>query len=248
MSDDKVKISAVSYLNTKPFLYGLRHTGLINDIHLSLDVPSVCAAKLISGEAQVGIVPVAAIPQIKDAKVITDYCIGADGTVASVSIYSNVEISFIEKLLLDNQSRTSVKLAELLLKNYWKHIPEFIPAKEGYENTISGTTAGVIIGDRAFSLQNKFNYVYDLADTWKKWTGLPFVFAAWVSRVSLPDSFIQKLNKAFEYGIDHIDVVSKEEQKNYRDYDVQHYLSKNISYPLDSKKREAMKRFLELIK
>lgn len=247
MVDHKVKIS-VSYLNTKPFLYGLQHSNLINDIHLSLDVPSVCAAKLISGEAQVGIVPVAAIPQIKGAKVITDYCIGANGTVASVCLYSNVEINSIKKLLLDYQSRTSVKLAELLLKNYWKHSPEFVTAEEGYENTISGTTAGVIIGDRTFGIQNKFNYVYDLADAWKKWKDLPFVFAAWVSRVSLSDSFVEKLNKAFEYGIKHIDAVAKEEQNNYPGYDVLHYLTKNISYPLDSKKIEAMNKFLELIK
>jgi chorismate dehydratase len=248
MTNDKVKISAVSYLNTKPFLYGLQHSGLINDIHLSLDVPSVCAAKLINGEAQVGIVPVAAIPQIKDARVITDYCIGADGIVASVCIYSNVEINSIERLLLDYQSRTSVKLAEVLLKNYWKHLTEFVPAKEGYENTISGSTAGVIIGDRTFSLQNKYKYVYDLAEAWKQWTGLPFVFAAWVSRVSLSDIFVEKLNKAFEYGIKHIDDVAKEEQSNYPGYDVKHYLTKNISYPLDNKKREAMEKFLKLIK
>jgi len=247
MAEEKIKISAVSYLNTKPFLYGLQHSGLINEIDLSLDVPAVCAAKLISGEVQIGIVPVAAIPQIKDAKVITDYCIGAEGEVASVCIYSNVELHSIKKLLLDYQSRTSVKLAEILLKRYWQYLPEFVPAKEGYENTIADTTAGVIIGDRTFTLKNKYKYVYDLAETWQKWTGLPFVFAAWVTRTPLSNEFVTKLNKAFEYGINHIDEVAKSEQPNFPDYDVKHYLSENISYPFDHNKKEALKKFLKLL-
>ena len=91
-----LKISAVSYLNTIPFIHGLKQSELIHNIDLQLDYPSICADKLINGEVDLALVPVAIIPTLKEAHIISDYCIGADGAVDTVCLYSDVPITEIE--------------------------------------------------------------------------------------------------------------------------------------------------------
>ena len=118
----KLRISAVSYLNSLPFVYGIKNSGFLKNIELSLDVPSVCADKLISGKADIGLVPVAAIPLIKNARIVSDFCIGADGKVQSVLLISRKPLQEIQKVYLDLESRTSVGLAKVLAKEYWKTI------------------------------------------------------------------------------------------------------------------------------
>ena len=108
---EKVKISVVSYLNSKPFIYGLKHSELINNVELSLDIPSDCARKLLNGEVDLGLIPIAVIPKLKEHYIISDYCIGAEGKVTSVMMYSEVPLQEISTILLDYQSRTSVTLA-----------------------------------------------------------------------------------------------------------------------------------------
>ena len=105
-----LKISAVSYLNTVPFIHGLKQSDLIHNIDLQLDYPSICADKLINRTVDLALVPVVVIPKLKDSHIISDYCIGADGAVDTVCLYSDVPITEIESIALDYQSRTSVAL------------------------------------------------------------------------------------------------------------------------------------------
>src|SRR5690606_16024241 len=114
------------------------------------------------------------IPEIPGAEIISRYGIGADGPVASVAIYSQVPLEEVEQVYLDYQSRTSVKLAQLLIRDYWKLAPRWLAAPENYIGRITGNTAGVIIGDRALQNTPRFPYVYDLSEYWKKHTGMPF--------------------------------------------------------------------------
>src|SRR5690606_10100493 len=107
----------------------------------------------------------------------------------------------IKSVYLDYQSRTSVRLAKLLFKEYWKQDIEFIDAPENYIEYINSTRAGVIIGDRALQQLTNFEYVYDLAEAWKEWTNLPFVFAAWIANKELPAGFIEKFNQANQSGL-----------------------------------------------
>src|SRR5471030_1494238 len=113
-------MSAVSYTNTKPFIYGLQHTNIIQKIDLSLDNPTDCAQKLIDDVVDIGLIPVAATLSLKHWEIVSDYCIGAVGAVNSVFIFSNCEIKKVKTLQLDPQSRTSNNLAKVLLKNFWK--------------------------------------------------------------------------------------------------------------------------------
>jgi chorismate dehydratase len=244
----KINISVVSYLNSKPFIYGLQHSDIIKEIDLQLDIPSVCAQKLIEGKVDIGLIPVAVIPTLPEHYIISDYCIGATGKVSSVMLYSNVPLHQIEQILLDYQSRTSVTLVKVLARNFWKIEPKWIQAETDYEKNISGNTAAVIIGDRTFGLEGKYKYAYDLAEEWQKLTGLPFVFACWVANKKLPGSFVTSFNNALRSGLENRPLLIKqiEAEKTYQT-DVSEYLNKSISYDLDEQKKQALELFLSYL-
>lgn len=245
MKAQKIRISAVSYLNTLPFLFGINNSEVIRKVDLSLDIPSDCAKKLMSGEVDLGLVPVAIIPQLKEYHIISDYCIGAKGKVDSVALFSDVPINEIEEVFLDYQSKTSVNLVQVLAEKYWKTSPKWINAGEGFEDEIKGKVAGVIIGDRTFNLSRTYQYKYDLAEEWYKFTGLPFVFACWVANKELPKTFIDKFNVALKQGVKSInEVVLTSNEKNISNEVLEKYLTKNISYLLDDNKQKAMEKFL----
>ena len=242
----KIKVGAVSYLNTKPLLFGIKRSPqLMQQVELVEDYPSKIAAMLVEGTIDVGLVPVAIIPRLQQWNIVTDYCIGADGDVASVCLFSQVPVEKIEKVLLDYQSRTSVNLAKILLRDYWKINPVLEDASEHYISNIKGTTAGVVIGDRALAQRKVSPYIYDLAGAWKAMTGLPFVFAAWIANKKLPDEFTSLFNKANAEGLQNIDAVIAENPGTV--YDLNIYYRNNINYFLDDSKKEGMKLFLELL-
>lgn len=244
---DKIRVAAVSYLNTKPLLYGIKNHPVMNDIELIEDYPSRIAQLLIEDKVDIGLIPVAATTRLNSWYINTDYCIGADGPVASVCIFCDVPIEEIEKVFLDYQSRTSVSLAKVLLKEYWKKEVEFIDASgEDFREQIKGTTAGVVIGDRALEQRLKSKYIYDLGEAWKQHTGLPFVFAAWISKRKLPEEFVQRFNEANEQGINDIDEVVK--KFIFEAYSLDTYFKKNISYKLDEKKVKGLQLFLDKLK
>ena len=238
-------MTAVSYLNTKPFLYGIFQSTIQNQITLSLDIPSVCAAKLASGEADLGLVPVAVIPQLKTTHIISDYCIGAVGAVKTVCIYSDVPLENVRALYLDYHSRTSVALTQLLLEKHWHLSPILLNSTEGYIDNIGGTTAGLVIGDKTIGLDKRFKYVYDLGEIWQQYTGgMPFVFAAWVSNRKLPFDFIQAFNKALQLGLAHIPQLIYILPTQEAGFDLKEYFTHHISYDLDAAKKLALQRFL----
>ncbi|MFI5170893.1 MAG: menaquinone biosynthetic enzyme MqnA/MqnD family protein [Chitinophagales bacterium] len=246
---DKISISLVSYLNTKPFLYGLEHASILPRLDLQLDIPSVGGKKILNNEVDIGLVPVAVLAQLNDAQIITDYCIGANGPVKSVSIYSEVPIDEIENIYLDYHSLTSVQLVKLLLREYWKITPMQLDAPEDYIDRIKGTTAGLVIGDRALMLNKKMEYVYDLSEAWKNLTGLPFVFAAWVTRKKQFADNIFEINEALKYGVHNIDRVAEAYQSDLlTKSELEDYLKNNIDFHLDATKRRALDLFLSMIR
>ena len=242
----KIKVGGVSYLNTKPLLYGIERSDLMNEIDLMLDYPAKLAQSLKEGSIDVALLPVAAIPTISGARIVSDYGIAADGRVASVALFSQVAVEEIKTVYLDYQSRTSVMLAQLLFEKHWQKEVEFKQAPENYIDYINGVTAGVIIGDRALKQLNNFEYVYDLAESWKEYTGLPFVFAAWVASKELPADFVRRFNEANAEGFKHIDEIVAANPFPY--YDLEKYYKRDVQYRIDDDKKKGLNRFLELIK
>ncbi len=238
----KVRVGAVSYLNTKPLLYGVKRSGLMDRIELVEEYPSRIATMLVNDQIDIGLVPVAIIPQLTEAHIVTDYCIGTEGEVASVALFSELPLEQIVTVLLDYQSRTSVNLAKVLLKEYWQRELVLEDAKEDFRSRIKGTTAGIVIGDRALEQRKISAYTYDLGTAWKAYTGLPFVFAAWIANKKLDEDFIDAFNRANGYGISHIAEVVAENP--YDTYDLPTYYTENISYALTDDKRKGLALFL----
>jgi chorismate dehydratase len=242
----KIKVGAVSYLNTKPLLYGIKRSNeLMQQIELIEEYPSRIATMLTDGAIDVGLVPVSVIPKLKEWHIVADYCIGANGDVASVCLFSEVPVEKIEKVLLDYQSMTSVHLCKILLKHFWKISPLLEDAKENYIKDIKEKTAGVVIGDRALVQRKVSPYIYDLGGAWRTMTGQPFVFAAWIANKQLPNDFIKQFNNANAIGLDHIDEVIAANLNGV--YDLSVYYKKNISYQLTKEKLAGMKKFIELL-
>ena len=236
----KVKLAAVSYLNTIPFLYGIEEdSSLRSQIDLRLEYPSKCADLLKSGE-----VDLALIPNIPSAEIIGNSCIGAKGKVNTVMLYSDCPLEEIDAIALDYQSRTSVMLTKVLVKSFWKIDVAFESTSEGYIDSISGSRAGVVIGDRAFDLNGTFPYQYDLSEEWFKFTGLPFVFACWVANKTLSADFLNSFNKAIEQGLSNKALaINSWVEKENSSIDLKSYLNKDISYEFDANKRAALDRF-----
>lgn len=224
-------------------LFGFERAGLMDRIDLVEAYPSKIAFMLLNDQIDVGLVPVAIIPQLKEAHIVTDFCIASEGEVASVAIFSEQPMEQLDRLLLDYQSRTSVNLATLLVKEFWKKDLILEAAQEDFRKDIRGATGGVVIGDRALEQRQISRYTYDLGLAWKQHTGLPFVFAAWVSNKPLEEDFIRTFNLANGYGVAHLGEVVA--QNPYETYDLKTYYTKNISYHLTDDKRKGLALFLE---
>jgi len=244
---EKTRVSIVSYLNSRPFLYGLKKSIVAKEIDLSLDIPSKVAAKLAFNLADVGLIPVAGLEDLDDYQIIGDYCIGSVGKVKTVVLVSDVPLDQIETILMDYQSRSSVLLAKVLAKFYWKKLFNWENTCNDFQNgSIKGKTAGVVIGDRVFDIENKFRYNYDLSEEWYNFTRLPFVFAVWAANKKVSASFEKLFNSALSFGIENITEIVRMEQPNYPDVNIADYFAQNISFELDNEKRVGMKKFLEL--
>jgi len=241
----KIRVAAVSYLNTKPLLFGIERSEILQEIELLLDYPSQLAEMLGAGTIDIALLPVAAIPGIEGARIVSDYGIASDGNVASVALFSHVPMEEITEVYLDYQSRTSVKLAQVLLENYWRREVTLIPAGKNYIQEIAGKRAGVIIGDRALQQLANFEYVYDLSAAWKQWTGLDFVFAAWVAARELPADFLQRFNEANAAGFAHLDEIIAAHP--FPEYDLRTYYTENIQYLLTVERKKGLARFLSLL-
>ena len=241
----KIKVGAVNYLNTKPLIYGFEHGEMKQDVELILDYPAKIADMLKEDEIDVGLVPVAIIPQLKEYHIISDYCIGCNGEVASVCLFSEVPLEKITRILLDYQSQTSVELLKILIKDHWKINPEIITTSQDYKKEIKGTTAGLIIGDRALEQRKISKFVIDLGLEWKKFTSLPFVFAAWISNKKLEPAFIKSFNQANFFGLQQIDKVVAENP--YSIFNLKEYYTSYINYNLDRGAKEGLAFFQEKI-
>ena len=247
---DKIRISAVRYANTYPFIWGLRESSFEKRAIIETDHPSECAAKLISGRADIGLTPIAALPFIKKYNIISDYCIGANGEVRTVMLLSNCPFSEVRVINLDYRSRSSVSLAKVLAKNMWKKKYQWFNTTEQFDFiNIGQDEAVVLIGDQCFEFENMFRFKLDLASEWKKLTGLPFVFACWAANREIDTEFMTDFNNALKKGVDNIDLVAKEFGKNsvVGEEVLRSYLTNNIDYSFDNEKQKAMKLFFGLL-
>ena len=219
----------------------------MKEIELSYDIPSRCADKLLADEADIGLIPVVKTLQMPEHYIVSDLCIGADNVIRTVVLASETPLEAVTTIYLDHHSRTSVALARILAKHYWKIEPEWIHFSGDittYPRT--GHSAAVVIGDKVFGLQS--SHIFDLAVEWRKFTGLPFVFACWIANKPIDKGFICRFNEAM--AIKKISANMDVIVEYYRDrapagVDLHHYWTNNISYPLTSDKQRGLELFLQ---
>ena len=247
---DKIRISAVKYANTYPFIYGMKESGFDKKVILETDHPADCAAKLISGKVDIGLIPVAALPLLKEYYIISDYCIGSNGNVRTVMLLSNCPFKEIRSIYLDYRSRSSVNLAKVLARNSWRREFIWINTSEGFDfRNIGPYEAVVLIGDQCFEFEKSFRYKIDLAMEWKEFSGLPFVFACWTANKPIENEFVKEFNKALHLGVNNLDAVAKKFGKTgtITGKILRAYLIDNIDYNFNDEKKTGLKLFLELM-
>lgn len=211
---------------------------------LILAYPAQLAEMLKMGELDVALVPVALLPELPEYHIVSNYCIASDHEVASVCLFSEKPLSEIKRVYLDYQSKTSVALLKILFKEFWKQEVEFLSATdESYIDKIQGDTAGLIIGDRALQFRERFGYRYDLATAWHEMTGLPFVFAVWVSVRPLSGLFLNIFLALCAKGIDNINEVVNSIDCHF--FDLMKYFTQHIRYRLDQSGKDAMSLFFK---
>lgn len=247
VNQEKIRVSIVRYTNTLPFKWALKRSAILQKIDLQEDIPSICAQKLKFGQVDLALVPVAVLPELETYQIVSRYCIGAKGKVDTVKLYSRVPIEQIEEVSLDYQSKSSNALTRVLFRQFWKKNIRYREALPGFEQTCGGTHAIVVIGDRTFELNGTFEYEYDLSEEWQRFTGLPFVFACWVSTKTLDDQFIQEFDNCLLHGVANINsaVEAESNLSPVNQQKILDYLTQRIDYPLDEDKKKAMALFLQ---
>lgn len=240
-----IKIIAVKYLNTLPFVHGIEQSGILKDYSLELDIPSSCAKKLEKGEADIGLVPIGALAELKDYVVFSDFCIGALKSVGSVLLVADKPIEELTEIYLDYQSKTTNLLIQVICNKYLDIYPLWINGNKGFETLIKGSTGGIVIGDRALEMKDLFKYKYDLATLWNEYTDLPFVFACWVAKSSVDPNILRDFNEALSWGVAHKYEAIKDTDI---EINLEHYFDKAISYEFDDEKRRAMDLYLSEIR
>jgi chorismate dehydratase len=230
----KYRIALVEYLNTLPFSEGIKRTQLDSKLDISRVIPSRCASLYDEGKVDISLCPVGALPDLPAHEIRGRYCIGADGAVGTVVLLSKVPMEDITTVRLDDHSRTSNLLLQILAIRLWKK--EWVY----YHDTEEGASEScLMIGDKVFEHKDQYPYSYDLAAAWKELTGLPMVFAVWITKPGIPDELIRELDEAFESGYEFVKSPESGLASWQRDY-----LLHNISYPLDDAKREGMELYL----
>lgn len=237
-----VNIAAVSYLNTVPFIYGITHAKNLC-ANLLLANPSECAKLFIDGKVDIALVPVGALNELGNYQIVSDFCVGAEKNVRSVVVVSNSPINKINKIHLDNHSRTSVKLTQILARELWKITPEWTELSDySIADDPKEGEAFLLIGDKVFDYEGKFKYSYDLAEEWYTLTKKPMVFAVWIARKDISDRAIEALDEALTLGVERIWEALVEHKHDDKEYAYE-YLTRNIDYLFDAQKRKALELF-----
>jgi len=244
---EEINIAMVGYYNTLPFLYGLKSSKSFN---LILDIPSRCMDYYSSGQVDIALVPVATLLDRSDYEIITDYCIGCEGSVRTVCLFTNSDVNNISKIYLDRDSRTSQLLTKILCERLWNINPDFEECDVRNIDAIEmKSDEGVLmIGDKVFDREDSFKYCYDLGVEWKKLTGLPFAFAVWIARKNTPPSVIERLNSELGLGVNNIEAVLDQNKTLATKIDLSEYFSEYIDFQFNDQKKSAFEYFFEYSK
>jgi cyclic dehypoxanthinyl futalosine synthase len=243
----KLRVVAADFLNSLPLTVEMAEDEFFSFEYV---VPSEGARRIMEQEAEIALLPVAALAEIGGLEVVPGPCIGANGRVESVVIVSDVPIDRIERVYVDNASRTSVILAKIFLDSVGKgEIPMIRLRGDEIPPLVAGADAGLLIGDIAFRESRRFRYRHDLADAWKRLTGEPFVFAVWAAQPGvLTPEIVERINRRFWDGLARKHQIVEEwaERHDVPKSEVAAYLDERIQYNLNRPAWNGLQEFFRL--
>ncbi|TWU05766.1 menaquinone biosynthetic enzyme MqnA/MqnD family protein [Stieleria varia] len=247
-----LRIGAVSYLNTKPLIYGLRERLESNQSgvcgQLSLNLPSRLATQLRVGELDVALIPsVEYFRGQSDYQIVSDAAIACRGPVWSVRLLSRVPVRKIKRLALDEGSRTSVALTKVLLWEMYALRPETVPLTMEQTPEAVDADAVLVIGDRAMHPEpGVYSEIWDLGDRWCRWSELPFVFAMWVARRGVDiDRLAELLQQSRDEGVANLESIAGQYAAPHglTNEDLHHYFADNLHYHLGPREQSGLELF-----
>lgn len=243
----RLKVGAVTYLNTKPLVYRLAEFAPQGDV--VFDLPSRLADRLADGELDVALIPSIEFFQNADYSIVSNACIACRGPVLSVKLFSRVPMQEIRSLALDEGSRTSAALVQILLKQRYDLSPLLEPLPIGATLADSTADAVLLIGDRAIhSPVGRFAEVWDLGDQWSRWAKLPFVFAMWVARAGIELQGIDAaLAEARDCGVANLEQIAAAEAapQGLTTPQCLSYLRDNLYFYLGERERRGLQLFYQ---
>ena len=243
-----MRIGAVNYLNSKPLVHGLGK--LAPQAKLLFDLPSRLADSLAADRLDVALIPSVEWLRQPGCPIVSDACVACRGPVLSVKLYFRVPPRDVRTLALDEGSRTSAALAQILLEKLAGVSPdcESLPIGAGLDSTAAD--AVLLIGDRAMRpVETPHVEVWDLGQKWSDWTGLPFVFAMWVARPEVDAAEIADiLAAARDSGVEKFDEIAAAEapQLEISVPLAARYLRDNLHFTLGEGERRGLRRFARL--
>jgi chorismate dehydratase len=239
----RVRIGAVSFLNTRPLVHGLRSG---SDYILSFDSPAHLADKLRQGDLDVGLIPlVEHLRGIGDG-FVPGIGIASDGPVRTVKLYSRVPFEALRDVAVDGRSRTSVALLRILLAERHGCVPDFYSHRADRNAMLKAHEAALMIGDSAFA-DDGAPHVLDLGQAWKELTGLPFVYAVWALGEGVDRNRVGGwLRDALASGLSHLDDIALEAAPQHPGQDARsllRYLRDSLHFVLGDRDLQAIETF-----
>ncbi len=249
----RLRISAISYLNTAPLMCDFEHGQSGRYFEISYTLPSACARALAAGTADIGIIPAAAYTQIPNLEIFPEVAIASRQAVRSILLVSKVPIEEVRTVALDTSSMTSVALTKILFAKWLGGARAYFPMEPVIGKMLEECDAGLVIGDPALQIDRSRYHTLDLAEEWILRTGKPFVFAFWAVRsealleldpsVDLAATFRDSRDHGLEPAS--LAVIEREWAPRLRigEHDVHRYLTENIHYRLDRECIEGLQLF-----
>jgi len=255
----RLRISAISYLNTAPLMWDFEHRDACSearsDFDIAYTIPSACAACLDKGSADIGIIPAAAYASIPDLAILPGVAIASRRAVRSILLVSKMPMEKIQTVALDSSSMTSVALTKILFAKWWEGGRTFTAMAPDIQQMLATHDAGLVIGDPALKIDRSRYITYDLAEEWIRLTGKPFVFAFWAVRQAALNDVPRDLDLAtiFQESRDHgllpqnLDRIAREwaPRLGLSQGEVKSYLTENIHYSLEPDCLEGMQLFYQ---
>jgi len=250
LTDPKLKVCAVSYLNTVPLVWGMLHGAQRGLFDLRFEIPSQCAELLASEEADIGIVPAIEL-RCQPLKMIQGLGISSHGAVRSILLISRLPLRQVRTLAADLSSRTSVALAQIVLARRYNAKPRLIRMAPEVDSMLAKADAAVIIGDPALRVDTAAlsSAVYDLGHEWKQMTGLPMVYAVWAGRSQVITTEVEDaFRESYRFGRDHIsDIIHSEAApRRLPEALAREYLTRMVVHELGPAENRGLSLFLEL--